>query len=107
MKKYFHVMMMEIFLKSIKLYADLYPSDKIICTWDKKMHLDEGKNFRQELCEYKQGRDENYNKKVYEHTDDINRFLLSLGIKIMEIFLKSILKNFLDMSNYQFMMIST
>lgn len=74
---------LEIFLKSIKLYADLYPSDKIICTWDKKMHLDEGKNFRQELCEYKQGRDENYNKKVYEHIDDINRFLLSLGIKIM------------------------
>lgn len=74
---------LEIFLKSIKLYAELYPSDKIICTWDKKMHLDEGKNFRQELCEYKQGRDENYNKKVYEHIDDINRFLLSLGIKIM------------------------
>lgn len=74
---------LEIFLKSIKLYAELYPSDKIICTWDKKMHLDEGKNFRQELCEYKQGRDENYNKKVYEHIDDINRFLLSLGVKIM------------------------
>lgn len=74
---------LEIFLKSIKLYTDLYPSDKIICTWDKKMHLDENKNFRQKLCEYKQGRDENYNKKVYEHIDDINRFLLSLGIKIM------------------------
>ena len=74
---------LEIFLKSIKLYAELYPSDKIICTWDKKMHLDGGKNFRQELCEYKQGRDENYNKKVYEHIDDINRFLLSLGVKIM------------------------
>lgn len=74
---------LEIFLKSIKLYAELYPSDKIICTWDKKMYLDEGKNFRQELCEYKQGRDENYNKKVYEHIDDINRFLLSLGVKIM------------------------
>lgn len=74
---------LEIFLKSIKLYAELYPSDKIICTWDKKMHLDEGKNFRQELCDYKQGRDENYNKKVYEHIDDINRFLLSLGVKIM------------------------
>lgn len=74
---------LEIFLKSIKLYVDLYPSDKIICTWDKKMHLDDGKNFRQELCEYKQGRNEEYNKKVYEHIDDINRFLLSLGIKIM------------------------
>ena len=74
---------LEIFLKSIKLYAELYPSDKIICTWDKKMHLDKGKNFRQELCEYKQGRDEDYNKKVYEHIDDINRFLLSLGVKIM------------------------
>lgn len=74
---------LEIFLKSIKLYVDLYPSDKIICTWDKKMHLDDGKNFRQELCEYKQGRNEDYNKKVYEHIDDINRFLLSLGIKIM------------------------
>lgn len=74
---------LEIFLKSIKLYVDLYPSDRIICTWDKKMHLDDGKNFRQELCEYKQGRNEDYNKKVYEHIDDINRFLLSLGIKIM------------------------
>ena len=73
----------EIFLKSIKHYAELYPSDRIICTWDKKMHLNEEKNFRQQLCEYKQGRDEEYNKKVYEHIDELNRFMLSLGIKIM------------------------
>lgn len=72
-----------IFLKSIKTYTEMYKPDRIICTWDKKMHLDEGKNFRQELCEYKQGRDAEYNASVYEHIDDINRFLLSLGIKIM------------------------
>lgn len=74
----------EIFLKSIKTYRDLYNPDKIICTWDKKMHLDTNeKNFRQQLVDYKEGRDEDYNKQVYEHIDYINRFLLSLGIKIM------------------------
>ena len=62
----------------------MYHPDRIVCTWDKKMHLEEGeKNFRQELVEYKEGRDDEYNAKVYEHIDYINRFLLSMGIKIM------------------------
>ena len=74
----------ELFLRSIKTYTEMYHPDKIICTWDKKMHLEEGeKNFRQELVEYKEGRDDEYNAKVYEHIDYINRFLLSMGIKIM------------------------
>lgn len=74
----------ELFLRSIKTYTEMYHPDHIICTWDKKMHLEEGeKNFRQELVEYKEGRDDEYNAKVYEHIDYINRFLLSMGIKIM------------------------
>ena len=36
----------ELFLRSIKTYTEMYHPDYIICTWDKKMHLEEGeKNF--------------------------------------------------------------
>lgn len=72
----------ELFIKSLRTYYNLFTPDHILCTWDKKMFGEEP-NFRQKLCEYKQNRDTEYNTQVYQHIDELNRFMLSLGIKIM------------------------
>lgn len=72
----------ELFIKSLRTYYNLFTPERMICTWDKKMFGEEP-NFRQKLCEYKQNRDAEYNTQVYQHIDELNRFMLSLGIKIM------------------------
>jgi DNA polymerase I len=73
-----------IFLRTLKSYINQYSPNAIYCCWDKKL-LYPSENFRDELTysEYKDNRDREVTKDVFNNTDDLMIMLEALGIKNM------------------------
>ena len=69
-----------LFLNSIKKAVAKYGSSEILCVWDER-NTRGVKNYRRELTtEYKQTRDKDKNKKVFDFCDSIKKVSQPLGV---------------------------